>query len=156
LPRKPARIDVQLKRGSTYTRGPCELRQLIECRQLLSSGETDTVQVLDERQLQSLDVGGFPLDRPDRTYPCPLVGPPAAFATDQHETSGLVVGPNDDWLELATGANRRSQLLERPLVELTPWTVWVRTDAVDREQVVVARTFDRWTLGGRELSRAPG
>ena len=106
--------------GKLFVRGPEIIEELLISGGLFQGVKLLPVQVLDQCVAQEVGVGGFADDRGDQLEVGALAGPPPALAHNQLVAAGHHLAHHDR-LQEAYLADGRRQLIQRLLVEGTPW-----------------------------------
>ena len=103
------------------------IEKLLVCGGFLQRVELLAVQVLDQGVAQEVGVGDFPDDRGDQLEVGALTGPPSALTHDQFVAAGHHLADHDR-LKEADLADGRRELVQRFLVERSPWLTRVGGD----------------------------
>ena len=129
--------------------------ELLVGARLLQRGELQTVQVLEQRLLQHLLVGGVLDDRRDGAEARLLRCAEAPLAHDELELARRVgERPHDDRLQHAVLPHGRDELRHRLLVEVAARLLRVRADVVGGERCE-PQPGDGLQVVGASLGRRP-
>src|SRR5262249_39731391 len=123
--------DPELARGVAQAIDTTELGELIQRRDLLRVRQPDALDVLDQRQRQTLRIADVAFHSPDHRQPRPFVREPAPLAAVQ--LVPVVESPDDERLELAPGSDGLGETVERGLTEALAEARRARIHAIDGE-----------------------
>src|SRR4051794_2338172 len=87
--------------------------------------------ILDERDLESLGIAEFAYDDGHFVEPCTLRCSPASLAS--HDLIALAMRPHDDRLDQPTRSDRFGEFLESRFTEMTTWLARMRRQRADRQ-----------------------